>query len=128
MPFLLFLFLKIGNCVCSHRIHHNIEHRCYIPILIFVSCHICNGWKVCSNRTTSVPKSVPGLVLDKVRFVCSDLRCSTPNLCPMFYLELLLLYRQTDVSSSHKTMQPPCRAQLACHTKEEIDPARLRET
>ena len=42
----------------------------------------CNGWKVWSNRTTSVPRSVPRLVLDKVIFVCSDLRYSTPILCP----------------------------------------------
>ena len=32
------------------------------------------------------------------------------------------------ISSSHKTMQPPCRAQLACHTSGKSDPARLRET
>ena len=25
-----------------------------------------------------MPKSVPSFVLDKVRFVCFDLRCSTP--------------------------------------------------
>ena len=31
--------------------------------------NICNGWKVCANRTTSMPKSVPHLVLDKVRLV-----------------------------------------------------------
>ena len=29
-----------------------------------------------------MPKSAPGFVLDKVRFVCSDLRYSTPVLCP----------------------------------------------
>ena len=37
-----------------------------------------NLWKVWSNGTTSLPKSVPRVVLDKVRLVCSDLRCSTP--------------------------------------------------
>ena len=28
----------------------------------------CNGWKVWSSSTTSVPKSIPRFVLDKVRF------------------------------------------------------------
>ena len=27
----------------------------------------CNGWKVCSNGTTSVPKFIPRLKLDKIR-------------------------------------------------------------
>ena len=31
--------------------------------------NICDGWKVWSNGTTSVPKSVPRFVLDKVRQV-----------------------------------------------------------
>ena len=30
------------------------------------------------NGTTSMPKSVPRLMLDKVRLMCSDLRYSTP--------------------------------------------------
>ena len=29
--------------------------------------HRCNGWKVWSNGTTNMPKSIPRLVLDKVR-------------------------------------------------------------
>ena len=29
--------------------------------------YLCNGWKVCSNGNTSVPKSVPRLLFDKVR-------------------------------------------------------------
>ena len=33
-----------------------------------------------------MPKSVPHLVLDTVRFVCSDLRYSTPILCPKLQL------------------------------------------
>ena len=44
-----------------------------IFVLIFDSCletlSKCNGWKVCVNGTTSVPKSVPCLVLDKVRLL-----------------------------------------------------------
>ena len=31
--------------------------------------YLCNGWKVWSHRTTSVPKNVPRLLVDKVRFV-----------------------------------------------------------
>ena len=41
--------------------------------------HRCNRWKVCVNSTTSVPKSVSCLVLDKVRLlsVSEDiLQCS----------------------------------------------------
>ena len=41
----------------------------------------CNWWKVWSNGTTSMPKSIPRLVLDKVRFLCSDLRLLSPVLC-----------------------------------------------
>ena len=31
--------------------------------------YLCNGWKVWSNGTTSVPKSVPRLLVDKVRII-----------------------------------------------------------
>ena len=48
---------------------------------IFYDHHLCNGWKVCSNGTTSVLRSVPCLVLDKVRFVSSELRLSISSLC-----------------------------------------------
>ena len=39
----------------------------------------CNGWKVCMNGTTSVPKSFPHFVLDKVRLLFvyeNNLQCS----------------------------------------------------
>ena len=39
-----------------------------------------------------MPKSVPRLVLDKVRFVCSDLRYSTPILCPKLKFPIKFLY------------------------------------
>ena len=31
--------------------------------------YLCNGWKVWSNGTTSVPKSVPRSLVDKVRII-----------------------------------------------------------
>ena len=36
------------------------------------------GGMFCMNRTTSGPKSVLRLMLDKVILMCSDLRCPTP--------------------------------------------------
>ena len=41
-----------------------------------VKQHICNRWKVWSNGTNSVPKSVPRLVVDKVRFYVLQFLCS----------------------------------------------------
>ena len=53
---------------------------------------ICNGWKVWSNGTTSMPKSIPRLMLDKVRLMCSDLRCSLQFLCPKLKFPIKLFH------------------------------------
>ena len=62
-------------------------HKCTLPmnmmkytlsIQLYKTYNRCNGWKVWSNGTTCMPKSIPRYVVDKVRFVCSDLRYSAP--------------------------------------------------
>ena len=38
-------------------------------ICLALDLFICNGWKVWSNGTTSMPKSIPRLLVYKVRLV-----------------------------------------------------------
>ena len=54
--------------------HMKTTHRNHILAIlpwewtrVDLCCQTCNGWKVWSKGTTSMPKSVPSLVLDKVR-------------------------------------------------------------
>ena len=46
----------------------------------------CNGWEVFMNGTTSVPMSVPRLVLDKVRLFVSESICFEERFldCPVY--------------------------------------------
>ena len=81
----------------SREVENLTEIKNYIP-------HVCNGWKVWSNGTTSVPKSVPRLVLDKVRQVIKSEVLISHSFSPSSFLSVrIIMISQTVYDEPTKT-------------------------